>query len=368
MQYRPLGTTGMHLSRLGFGSMRLPMKEVDGSQRVDEDIAIPLMQRAFELGVNYVDSAYFYCENTSEYAVGKALKGWRDKVYLSTKYPFRKDFRETLEEQLKKLDTDYIDLYHFHGISTHVFENQFFESAVAGAIKAKEEGLVRHMAFSYHGKPEEIGKIIDIGIFESVLIQYNLFDRSNEGAMAEAKSRGLGVIVMGPVGGGRVVGLPKEAAEKWGVPVRSNAELALRFVFSNPNVDCAISGMTSIPMVEENVAIASNIEPLSAQEIADISASMDENKRLANLYCTGCNYCLPHCQQQVNISAIFQAMNYLRVYGLKEFAQEQYDNIGTKWVKGTKADACIQCGECESHCPQNINIIEQLEECRQAFG
>jgi len=152
------------------------------------------------------------------------------------------------------------------------------------------------------------------------------------------------------------------------VPVRSNAELALRFVFSNPNVDCAISGMTSIPMIEENVAIASNIEPLSAQEIADISASMDENKRLANLYCTGCNYCLPHCQQQVNISAIFQAMNYLRVYGLKEFAQEHYDSIGTKWMKGTKADACIQCGECEPHCPQNINIIEQLEECLQAFG
>lgn len=368
MIYRDFGNTGLRISRLGFGSMRLPMVERDGRRVVDEDAATAIMHRAFELGVNYVDSAYFYCDHQAEAAVGKALKGWRDKVCVATKYPFGKGFRETLEEQLARLDTDYIDFYHYHGIGNGFFAHERYEEAVSGALKAKEEGLIRHISFSFHDKPEVMAKIIDLGIFSSVLCQYNLLDRANEEAMAHAKERGLGVVVMGPAGGGRVSGLPPALSAELGIKVRSSAELAFRFVLSNPNVDCALSGMSTIAMVEENAATASNADPLSEQEIDDINAAMEENKRLADLYCTGCNYCLEHCPNEVAISTIFRAMNYRRVYGIQEAAQAIYDEIGGPWSRGAKADACTQCGECEMHCPQNIPIRSQLEDSLRTFG
>jgi predicted aldo/keto reductase-like oxidoreductase len=369
MEYRTFGNTGIRISRLGFGAMRLPMVEIDGRRVVDEEKAIAMLHRAFELGVNYVDTAWFYCDGQSEIVVGKALKGWRDKVYVSTKYPVgnEKGYRELLEIQLQKLDTDHIDFYHFHGIGEWFLKHERRDEFIREALRAKEEGLIRHISFSFHDKPEVMMRLIDLGIFSSVLCQYNLLDRANEEALAYAKAKGLGTVVMGPVGGGRLAGLPRETAERLGIRVHSSAELALRFVFANRNVDCALSGMSTIEQVEENAAIASNMAPLSPEEVAAINAAMDENKRLADLYCTGCNYCLPHCPQEVNISHIFQAMNYYRVYGLKEYAQQHYDAIGSQWVKGKKADACIECGECEQHCPQHIPIREQLKECLALF-
>lgn len=370
MQYRPFGTSGVTISRLGFGSMRLPMTEVDGRRVVDEDLAVPLLQRAFELGVTYVDSAYFYCDGGSEIAVGKALKGWRDKVTLSTKFPVRKEnaYREVLEHQLRKLDTDHIDFYHFHGIGQGFLDHEQRDHFLAEAVKAKDEGLIRHISFSFHDKPEVMAKIIDLGVFSSVLCQYNLLDRANEDALADAHERGLGTVVMGPVGGGRLAGLPQDLPERLNIPCRSSAELALRFVLANPHVDCALSGMGNLAMLEENVVTAGQAGPLSADEVAAVNAAMEENKRLADLYCTGCNYCVPHCQQEVNIPRIFQAMNYYRVYGLKEHGQRHYDQIGNGRVSGAKADACVECGECEPHCPQHIEIREQLKECLATFG
>jgi predicted aldo/keto reductase-like oxidoreductase len=369
MQYVPFGTTGIRISRLGFGAMRLPLKQVAGKEVVDEDLAIPLIRRAFELGVNYIDTAYFYCDGGSEYTVGKALKGWRDKVYLSTKYPFEPGFRETLERQLVKLDVASIDFYHLHGIGEGFFTHARHDEVLAGAAKALDEGLIKHLSFSFHDKPDVMARLIDLGLFSSVLCQYNLLDRSHEAALANAKAKGLGTVVMGPVGGGRIAGLPRETAERLGLQVKSSAELALRFVFANPNVDCALSGMGSMAMLEENAAVASNPAPLSADELAGINAAMAENKRLADLYCTGCNYCIPHCPREVNIPAIFSAMNYDRVYGIKAFARAQYDAIGVSpWVKGKKADACVECGLCEAHCPQKIAIRAQLKECREVFG
>lgn len=369
MQYREFGTTGKKISRLGFGAMRLPMITIADKEVIDEELAIPIIHRAFELGVNYIDTAWFYCNNLSEYTVGKALKGWRDKVMLSTKYPFNGGFRERLEEQMTKLDVDYIDFYHFHGIGNGFFEHERREEAVNGALQAKEEGLIRHLSFSFHDQPEVMEKIIDLDIFTSVLCQYNLLDRANEEAMAQAKARGLGTVVMGPLGGGRIAGMPREVAQRYGIQVQSSAELALRFVFANPNVDCVISGMSAMDMVEENAAVASNDQPLSEAEFLGIAAASAENKKLSDLYCTGCNYCLPHCPEKVNIPHIFQMMNYYRVYGMEEYASSQYNAIGTlPWIKGTKADACVQCGLCEEHCPQKIAIRAQLKECDELFG
>ena len=371
MRYTPFGTkSGIQISRLGFGAMRLPMTELDGQPVVDEDLAIPIIHRAFALGVNYLDTAWFYCHHMSENTVGRAIKGWREKIYLSTKYPFDKERtpRQTLEIQLLKLNTDYIDFYHMHGIGEWLLAAEERDAYLKELQQAREEGLIRHLSFSFHDKPEALPKLVDLGIFDSVLCQYNLLDRANEPGMAYAKSQGLGVIVMGPVGGGRIAGLPRDVADRLGIPVRSSAELALRFVLSNPNVDCALSGMNTLAQVEENVATASNAAPLSAEEVTGINAAMAENKRLAELYCTGCNYCMPHCPQEINIPAIFSAMNNDRVYGLHDFARDQYQAIGASpWVKGNKADACTECGSCEEHCPQKIAIRAQLKECLAHF-
>jgi uncharacterized protein len=370
MQYAPFGKTGLNISRLGFGSMRLPMRTVNGESVVDDDLAIPMIHRAFELGVNYIDTAYFYCKGLSEITVGKALKGWRDKIILSTKYPFDIAFRERLESQLKKLDTDHIDFYHFHGIAADTFFNHVrHDEAVSGALKAKEEGLIRHLSFSFHDKPERMKQLVDLGFFSSVLCQYNLLDRANEEGLAYAKERGLGTAVMGPVGGGRISGMPSAVAERFGVRVRSSAELALRFVMTNPNVNVALSGMSTMQQVEENAAIASNVAPLSAAELEGIDAAMKENRRMSDLYCTGCNYCAPHCPQGIVIPRIFELMNYHRVYHITDFSREQYAGIGKEsWDKGRKADECIECGVCEDHCPQKIEIRRQLKECHETLA
>jgi uncharacterized protein len=226
---------------------------------------------------------------------------------------------------------------------------------------------VKHISFSFHDKPENMIKIIDTGFFETVLCQYNMLDRSNEQAINYAHEKGLGVIVMGPVGGGRL-GAPSEVIKKL-IPggAKSNAELALRFVTANPNITCALSGMGSMSMVEENVQTASNGLQLSDTEIIAVNAEMEQNKKLSELYCTGCNYCMP-CPQDINIPLNFQLMNYKRVYDLTEYAREEYKKIGTvDWMKGKRADECIECGLCEEKCPQKIMIRKQLKETAEAL-
>jgi len=373
MRYKDFGKTGIKISSLGFGCMRLPMIKVNGKDIVDEEKTSQMIQKAFELGVNYFDSAYFYNGGQSEGALGKALKGIRDQVYVSTKSPGHLlkgpgDYTKLLEEQLKRLDIDYIDFYHFHGIGyENFFQTDKKTNWLKEAYKAKEQGIIKHISFSFHDKAENMIKLVDTGIFESVLCQYNAVDRSNEEAIAYAKSKGLGVAVMGPLGGGRVSGMPKDLAAKLGIEVKSNAELALRFVLANPNIDCALSGMEQLQMVEENAATASNIDPLSASEVKAINDMMAENEKLAQLYCTGCAYCMP-CPTGVNIPHIFKMMNNYKIYGIEENSKNGYAEIGTnEWVPGKRGDACVECGACETKCPQKLPIIEQLKESHEAL-
>ena len=374
MQYRPFGRTGINISTLGFGAMRLPGNPVDGKTVYDEELGIQIIQRAFELGVNYVDTAPYYCDGESEVIVGKALKGWRDKVYLSTKNPIEDssgaNWRERLEKSLRKLDTDHIDFYHMWGIDWETYEKSIDvpNGPLAEAFRAKEEGLIRHVSFSFHDVPESMIRLIDTGHFETVLCQYNLLDRANEQAIAHAHEKGLGVVVMGPVAGGRL-GMPSAAIKNL-LPgkINSSAEIALRFVMANHGVTCALSGMSSMAMVEENARVASNAAPLTAAELLQIENSMNENKKLADLYCTGCKYCMP-CPFDVNIPLIFELMNQHRVYGLTEHAREQYAQIGkNEWMPGKNAEACTECGLCETKCPQSIEIRRQLKESHAALG
>ena len=326
-----------------------------------------MMHRAMELGVNYFDTAPGYCDTISEIIVGKALKGRRDQVYLSTKYPTEvgtgDDYEKKLEISLKKLDTDYIDFYHFWGISLETWEKKLDtpDGPLARALKLRDQGVIRHISFSFHDKPENMMEIIrrGQGQLASVLCQYNLLDRANEDAIAFAHEQGLGVTIMGPVGGGRL-GAPSQVIQDL-LPgkVQSSAEMALRFVMNNPNVNIALSGMSSMEMVEENARVASDMSPLSAEENARVDAMLEENRRLAELYCTGCNYCMP-CPKGLNIPEIFKMMNYHRVYGLTDYAKKTYAAIGSGNLKFQNAASCVGCGQCEKKCPQHLHIREQL--------
>jgi uncharacterized protein len=379
MVYRGFGKTGIKISALGFGAMRLPSNSVDGKNVLDVEESIRIIHRAFELGVNYVDSAPYYCDGESEVIVGKALKAWRadkgrDRVYVSTKNPIENasgaDWLKRLEKSLKKLDLGSIDFYHMWGINWSAWENNINvkDGPLGAATKAKEEGLIKHISFSFHDAAENLPKLIDTGAFESMLVQYNLLDRSNEAGIARAKEKGLGVIVMGPVGGGRL-GAPSPAIQAL-LPGKasSSAEIAMRFALSNPGVDCALSGMGTMAMVEENARIASNSAPLSAQEISSVNASMEENKKLEGLYCTGCNYCMP-CPFGVDIPLNFRLMNYHRVYKITDYARGEYRQIGkVDWMKGKPASDCTECGECEAKCPQKLEIRKQLKETAAVLG
>lgn len=376
MQYTEFGRTGIQVSRLGFGCMRFPSREVDGKKVFDEEESIRMMHRAMELGVNYFDTAPGYCEKQSEIIVGKALKGRRDKVYLSTKYPSEEasgdDLERKLETSLKKLDTDYIDFYHMWGISLKTFVERLDtpDGPMARARKLRDAGVIRHISFSFHDAPENMIEIIrrGEGVFASVLCQYNLLDRANEDAIAYAHEQGLGVTIMGPVGGGRLGAPSKVIQDLLPGKVQSSAEMALRFVMNNRNVNIALSGMSSMDMVEENAAVASNMEPLTQEEEARIAASLEENRRLADLYCTGCNYCMP-CPKGINIPEIFKMMNYHRVYGLTKFARDNYARIGKEpRLNFQNAAACVQCGACEKKCPQHLHIREQLRAAHEALG
>ncbi|MDR0473279.1 MAG: aldo/keto reductase [Treponema sp.] len=375
MVYKTFGNTGVKVSALGFGAMRLPMKDIDGKKIIDDDIAVPLIQKAFDVGINYIDTAPLYCEKLSEVTVGKALKGYRDKVYLSTKNPIEDTdgdhWMRRLENSLKKLDTDYIDFYHFWGIGLKAFESWqgLKYGPLEAAHKAKDQGLIKHISFSYHDAPENYKTIVDSGHFESTLVQYNLLDRANEENIAYAKSKGLGTVVMGPVGGGRL-GTPSERIQGLlkNKPA-STAEMALRFVLANENIDIALSGMGDLKMINENAEIASRTGHLTETEVQHIKAMMDENKNLAKLYCTGCNYCKP-CPQGIDIPYLFEIMNRHRVYQLTEHAKSTYNEVikGWGWVKSADASKCAACGACEEKCPQKLPIIKQLQETHAALA
>jgi predicted aldo/keto reductase-like oxidoreductase len=232
------------------------------------------------------------------------------------------------------------------------------------AKKLKQQGVIRHISFSFHDKAGNMGEIIRRadGVLESVLCQYNLLDRSNEKDIDFAHNEGLGVAIMGPVGGGRL-GAPSQVIQTL-LPgkVHSSAEVALRFVFNNPRVNIALSGVSSVAQLEENAALADNNKPLGGKELERIDAMMKENERLAGLYCTGCKYCMP-CPQGINIPEVFTIMNYHRVYAITDFAKQAYAEIGNvDWRNYKNAAACVDCGACEEKCPQKLPIRKQLKE------
>ena len=366
MQYRDFGNTGIKVSVLGFGAMRLPTLGEEEEKRVDLETSVPMLHLGLDMGINYVDSAWGYLNQTSEIAVGEAIAGrQRSRVYIATKNPIDtdvKDWRKRLDVQLRRLKTDYIDFYHIHSLQWRVFRKKVVPEGYLNELQgARDEGLIRHISFSCHDNPGNIIKLIDTDEFSSMLVQYNLLHRYNDAAIAHARQKGLGVAIMGPIGGGRIDFMAR-LQQRGG---RTVPGLALRFVLSNPNVSVALSGMHSRAMIEENVATAGNDGSLSTEEDEEIRLMLDQLRGLEDLYCTGCDYCMP-CPSGVNIPTNFLLLNYERVYSFG-------DNIAQAYHKGLKpaeasADFCTECGECVEKCPQNIPIPERLREVAEEFS
>ncbi|MEW6187086.1 MAG: aldo/keto reductase [Thermodesulfobacteriota bacterium] len=370
MKYRTFGNSGVQTSILGFGAMRLPMKGEGQDQQVDLDQAVPLLQKGLDSGINYIDTAWAYLNQTSERAVGEAIAGRdRSRLFISTKNPINTEpaeYRKRLDLQLEKLKTDYIDFYHIHGLNWNVYQYKAkTKGYLADLKKAKAQGLIRHIGFSSHDTPANIMKLIDSGDFESMLVQYNLLHRYNEAAITRAVEKGLGVSVMGPVGGGRITFLsqlkPREG--------RSLAELALRFVFSNPHVGVTLSGMNTMEMIEENLRTADQDGPLSLVESEDIKTMLGQIKGLEDLYCTGCGYCMP-CPSKVDIPTNLLLLNYIRIYGSQQNFKDGFIQLYHQRLVPNEeaAEFCIECGECLDKCPQKIDIPERMKDVTAELG
>jgi hypothetical protein len=384
MQYRTFGKTGFQASILGFGVMRLPMNE---DKKVDMENAVPLIRRGIDLGITYFDTAFVYGGGESEVALGRAINGYdRSKVFVTTKIPVDSEetadpevWRKKLDTCLERLNSPYIDAMLFHGLRWNVFENLLTRrgAALDAARKAQSEGLIRHIGFSSHDSVEGITNLIDSGEFEVMLVQYNYLDRHNEPVIERAAQKGMGVSIMGPVAGGRLATPQGLIIDAEGQLEVKTPELALRFVWNNPHVHVANSGMSTITQVDENVVSASKIGGLDDREDVLVQQLLEKNQKLADLYCTGCNYCMP-CLNGINIPENFRYMNWYRVWGMEKEAREAYAKLSAEgfwapWtsggkIVGLKASECTQCGECLPLCPQNIPIIDQLEEVAATLG
>ncbi|MCX5642753.1 MAG: aldo/keto reductase [Candidatus Omnitrophica bacterium] len=358
------GKTPYKVKKLGFGIMRLPMLQ-DG--KVDFELSTPMIRYAIEHGVNFLDSHHFYHNGESEEAIGRAVQGIpRNKIILQTKIGMYNNYTEKecwrlLEQALRKMKTDYLDFYFSHSLS---WENhlKYGKSFLSFTEKALNQGLIRYRGFSAHDKPENIKKIIISGEFSAMLVQYNLLDRSNEEVIALACERGLGVEIMGPLAGG-MLGFPDEKIMKYSpVKVKSTAELALKFVLANPNIHVAFSGMNTLGQVAENIASVVSTSRFSRNDIGKLDQIFENQKKLLNLYCTGCGYCLP-CPNKVNIPSIFRLYNFAQVYGLVKKAKKDYRALNPE----EKASRCLACGKCEEKCPQKIPIQKKLKQIKNYF-
>ncbi|MHC1693826.1 MAG: aldo/keto reductase [Eubacteriales bacterium] len=373
MQYRDFGKTGQKISALGFGCMRLPEYEKDGKWYINEDKAIPMLRTAYERGVNYFDTAVMYCHDNSQYTVGRAVKPFRDKVMVSTKLPLHEvkktsDFRRMLEQSLTRLDMPYIDFYHFHGIDKGAYDGVIKPlGLIDEARKAIDEGLIKHMSYSFHGDPADIPYITEnCEIISSVLLQYNLLDRGNEEGIKYLASKNIGVVVMGPVAGGRLAA-PSLLAEKLtGEKDSSSYELAFKFVLGNKGVSCALSGMSTMEDLEKNLVVADLEEPMSEEDWQKSVEAMENIRRFSDLYCTGCNYCMP-CTSGINIPHVFSCHTYNSVYGIKGHAKWMYGAIGREDWAGADVSSCVDCGACLDKCPQHIDIPNKLREVSEEF-
>ena len=370
MQYRSFGSLDWRPSALGFGAMRLPTVD-DDAAKIDEEVATRMIRTAIDGGVNYVDTAWSYHREQSEPFVGRCLQdGYRDRVRLATKMPTwligkAGDFDRYLDEQLKRLQTDRIDFYLLHGLNADRWPGIRDLEVFDWAERAIVDGRIGHLGFSFHDDLAVFKEIVDAYDWTFCQIMYNYMDvefQAGTEGLRYAASKGLAVVIMEPLRGGSLSQpAPEPVAKLWASATtqRSQAEWALQWLWNQPEVSLCLSGMTTMQHVEENVASAgrSGVGNLSDEELALIDRVREAYRTLSPIPCTDCKYCQP-CPNGVAIPSIFSTYNSAMMYGDHARYRVSYNRF---MDAEKRADNCIECGQCESVCPQQIEIIDWLK-------
>jgi predicted aldo/keto reductase-like oxidoreductase len=372
MQYRTFGKTGLTVSALGFGCMRLPLKSEDSGD-IDEVEATRMVRHAIDNGVNYIDTAFPYHREQSEFFVGRALQdGYRDKVLLATKLPSwlinsQEDMERYLEQQLTKLQTDHIDFYLLHALNAKYWKNYLDLKVFEWAEKKMAEGKIKLLGFSFHDNYPVFEEIINsYDNWDFCQIQYNYLDveeQAGQRGLEAAAEKGLGVIVMEPLRGGNLARNPAPQAvmdilaqngKDW-----TPANWSLQWIWHQPQVSLLLSGMTTMEQVEQNLVSASqsSVGSLTTADLKTVEETRSVYQKLAPVPCTHCEYCLP-CPNGVFIPTVFKIYNESNMFDQME--------RGRRWYKAevkpeNRADQCIECGKCEEMCPQHIQIIDWLK-------
>jgi len=376
VQYRKFGRLDWESSALGFGCMRFPTKE--GNENIDEPEAARMLCYAIDHGVNYIDTAYPYHGGNSERFVGRVLKGdYREKVRLATKLPCwlvkaREDFDKYINGQLDKLQTDHIDFYLLHSLNESSWHKVHDLGVLKWAEGAIADGRIGHLGFSFHDKYEVFKEIVDAyDRWTFCQIQYNYMNEEHQAGtkgLKYAASKGLAVVIMEPLLGGRLVNPPQPIQDLWNTAVkkRTPADWALQWLWNQPEVSVVLSGMSAMEHVTENVASANVSAPhtLMAEELALVGRVRDKyREELCPIPCTKCGYCMP-CPNGVNIPRNFEIYNEGVMYDKHDHARRAYEVLS----EGERASACVQCRECEELCPQNIPISEWMVRVHEVLG
>jgi predicted aldo/keto reductase-like oxidoreductase len=367
MKYRKFGKLDWQVSALGFGAMRLPILNEDYA-KIDEAQAIPMIRYAVDHGVNYIDSAWGYHRGMSEVIVEKALRdGYHEKVKVATKLPCpdvqtAADFDRLLNEQLGRLNSK-IDFYLLHGLNKIQWAKVRDLGVLKWAERQQADGRIGYLGFSFHDNFDVFKEIIDAyDNWMLAQIQYNFMDEKNQAGtkgLEYAHKKGLAVVVMEPIRGGRLARPPEKVVQLWqSAPVqRTPVEWALRWVWNHLEVSTVLSGMGSMQQVVENVASAEHSQPhnLTADEVVLVGRVKDAYFSNA-VACTGCRYCVP-CPNDVDIPRVFNLYNDAVIYGNAARPRRDYGRMKPE----QRADNCTKCEQCVEKCPQQLAIPELLE-------
>lgn len=364
---------GNKISVLGYGCMRF----TQSGGKVDLEKTEQEIMQAYHAGVNYYDTAYIY--SGSEEALGKILEKnqIRDNVYIATKLPHylikkADSIEKYFTEQLKRLRTDHVDYYLMHMLTDVKTWDRLKTLGILEWIENKKKsGAIRQVGFSYHGNSEMFCELVDAYDWDFCQIQYNYLDEHSQAGrkgLHYAASKGLPVVIMEPLRGGKLVGLlPEEAKklfEEYTVK-RSPAEWAFRWLWNQPEVTCVLSGMNSMEMVKENVRTASEagVGEFGEAEEQLLKSVVDAINSKVKVGCTGCRYCMP-CPKNVDIPGTFAAYNRRYTDG-RRAAMLEYFMCTALRKDSSSASNCIECGKCETHCPQHIEIRKELKNARK---
>lgn len=365
MFYRKSQKLNVETSLLGFGCMRFPTLS-DGS--IDEEQTLKMFDIAINNGINYIDTAYPYHNGLSEPFVGKALKKYdRSKLYLATKLPVwvvesRDHALEIFEGQLKKLQTEYIDFYLLHSLDDSKWQKCLDLGLVDMCIELQKQGKIKYLGFSFHDSYEVFEKIINYRDWDFCQIQFNYMDTDEQAGLKGLKlceEKGIPNIIMEPLKGGSLTKYSPDV-EKVFKDYDKDASIAswgLRFVGSYDNVLVLLSGMSNIAQMEDNIKTFNNFKKLNNEEQKVIDAAIQKIRDRVKNGCTGCRYCMP-CPKQVNIPKMFRMWNLASMYDNFNVVNWSFNNTKPEEF----STSCIQCGICETKCPQNISIRKDLQE------